>query len=383
METLSPFKEVIDEIKAAGGEISKLCFQCGKCDTVCPWNRVRDFSMRKVIRQANLGLTEIDGEDIWRCTTCGRCPDYCPRGVRQIEVGVSLRRLANEYEVFPASVRSARTARAGIISEGNPLNEDRNKRADWAKDLSLEPFTEEMELLYFAGCYLSYDPRMKKVAKATANILKKAGVEFGILGNKENCCGESIRKTGSEDVFRNVARQNIKTFIDHGVKKILVSSPHCYHTFKNEYPEFMVHFEVVFATQFVLELLQSGRLAINGEYNKKVTYHDPCYLGRHNGIYDEPREILNRIPGLDLVEMADSRKDSLCCGGGGGRIWMDTLKGERFSDIRLDQTLAVGAEELVTSCPYCITNFEDSRLTMEYEDRLEIKDIMEIVQEVI
>jgi Fe-S oxidoreductase len=285
--------------------------------------------------------------------------------------------------VFPASVRSARTARAGVISEGNPLSESRDKRDAWAKDLSLKPFSEEMEILYFAGCYFSYDPRMKKVAVATANILKKAGVQFGILGNKETCCGESIRKTGSEDVFRDVARQNIKTFIDHGVKKILVSSPHCYHTFKNEYPEFMVHFDVVFATQYILELLQSGRLIISGEYNKKVTYHDPCYLGRHNGIYDEPREILDRVPGLELVEMIDSRQDSLCCGGGGGRIWMDTLKGERFSDIRLDQALAVGAEELVTSCPYCITNFEDSRLTMEYEDRLKIKDIMEIVQDVI
>ena len=383
METLAPFKEVIEEIVEAGGEISKLCFQCGKCDAVCPWNRVRDFSMRKVIRQANLGLTEIDGEDIWLCTTCGRCPANCPRGVKQIEVGVSLRRLASEYEVFPASVKSARTARAGIISEGNPLNESRDKRADWAKDLSLKPFSEEMELLYFTGCYLSYDPRMKKVAQATAEVLDKAGVAFGILGNKENCCGESIRKTGSEDVFRDVARKNIKTFIDHGVKKILVSSPHCYHTFKNEYPEFMVHFDVVFATQYVLELLQSGRLIISGEYNKTVTYHDPCYLGRHNGIYDEPREILNRVPGLELVEMIDSGKDSLCCGGGGGRIWMDTLKNERFSDIRLDQALAAGAEQLVTSCPYCITNFEDSRLTMEYEDRLAIKDIMEIVREVI
>ena len=383
MEILAPFKEVIDEIVEAGGEISKLCFQCGRCDAVCPWNRVRDFSMRKIIRQANLGLTEVDGEDIWLCTTCGRCADNCPRGVKQIDIGVSLRRMASEYEVFPASVKSARTARAGIISEGNPLSESRDKRDAWAKDLALKPFSEEMEILYFAGCYFSYDPRMKKVAVATANILKKAGVEFGILGNKESCCGESIRKTGSEDVFRDVARQNIKTFIDHGVKKILVSSPHCYHTFKNEYPEFMVNFEVVFATQYILELLQTGRLIISGEYNKKVTYHDPCYLGRHNGVYDEPREILDRVPGLELVEMIDSRKDSLCCGGGGGRIWMDTLKGERFSDIRLDQALDVGAQELVTSCPYCITNFEDSRLTMEYEDRLEIKDIMEIVQDVI
>jgi Fe-S oxidoreductase len=381
VEIIAPFKEVIDEICEAGGEITKLCFQCGKCDTVCPWNRVREFSMRKLIRQANLGLTEIDGEDIWRCTTCGRCPENCPRGVRQIEVGVSLRRLASEYEVFPASVKSARTARAGIISEGNPLGEERNKREDWAKDLALKPFTEDMEVLYFVGCYFSYDPRMKKVAAATANILKKAGVEFGILGDKENCCGESIRKTGSEDVFRDMARKNIKTFIDHGVKKILVSSPHCYHTFKNEYPEFMVHFDVVFVSQYVLELVKSGRIQLNGEYQQTVTYHDPCYLGRHNGIYDEPRELLSLVPGLELVEMADTRKDSLCCGGGGGRIWMDTPKDERFSDIRLDQALAAGARQLVTSCPYCITNFEDSRITMEYEDVITIKDITEIIHE--
>ena len=138
MEILAPFKEVIDEIVEAGGEISKLCFQCGRCDAVCPWNRVRDFSMRKIIRQANLGLTEVDGEDIWLCTTCGRCADNCPRGVKQIDIGVSLRRMASEYEVFPASVKSARTARAGIISEGNPLSESRDKRDAWAKDLCLE-----------------------------------------------------------------------------------------------------------------------------------------------------------------------------------------------------------------------------------------------------
>ena len=383
METLAPFKEVIDEIKEAGGEVYKLCFQCGLCDTVCPWNRVRKFSIRKIIRQAAFGLTEIDGEDIWRCTTCGNCPQHCPRGVKQIELGVSLRRIASAYEVFPASVRSARTARASLISEGNPLSEKRDKRSDWAKDLAVKPFTEEMEVLYFAGCYLSYDPRMKKVAAATANILKKAGVNFGILGNKESCCGESIRKTGSEKVFKSLAKENIKTFIENGVKKILVSSPHCYHTFKNEYPEFMVNFEVVFVSQYLLELIAEGRLELTGDYGKKLTYHDPCYLGRHNDIYDEPRELLGKVPGLELVEMADSRKNSLCCGGGGGRIWMDTPKGERFSDLRLDQAIAVGAVELVTSCPYCITNFEDSRLTMEYEDVLEIKDITEIIQDVI
>ena len=383
METVAPFKEVIDEIKEAGGDAYKLCFQCGLCDVVCPWNRVRQFSMRKIIREATFGLTEIDGEDIWRCTTCGRCPDRCPRGVKQIDVGVSLRRVATEYEVFPASVRSARTARASLISEGNPLQGDRNKRADWAKDHSVKTFKAGMEVLYFVGCYLSYDPRMKKVAQATANILDKAGVEFGILGNQENCCGESIRKTGSEEVFRTLAKENIKTFIDNGVKTILVSSPHCYHTFKNEYPEFMVNFEIVHISQYLKKLLWEGRLELNGKYDKKITYHDPCYMGRHNNIFEEPRDVLKKVPGVALIEMVDSHKDSLCCGGGGGRIWMDTPQSERFSDLRLEQAKSAGAEVLVTACPYCITNFEESRLNMEIEDILEIKDITEIVNEAI
>ena len=383
METVAPFKEVIDEIKEAGGDIFKLCFQCGLCDVVCPWNRVRPFSMRKLIREAAFGLTEIDGEDLWRCTTCGTCPQQCPRGVRQIDVSVALRRVATEYEVFPASVRSARSARASIISEGNPLQGERGKRADWAKDLPVKPYEEGMEILYFVGCYLSYDPRMKKVAVATAEILNKAGVKFGILGSKENCCGESIRKIGSEEVFRNLARENIKAFIDNGVRRILVSSPHCYHTFKNEYPEFMVNFEVVHMTQYLEELIREGRIEIKGSYDKKVTYHDPCYLGRHNQIFDQPRDVLRAIAGLELVEMADSRKQSLCCGGGGGRIWMDTPIGERFSDLRLKQAGDTGARVLVTACPYCITNFEESRLNLEYEETLEIKDITEIVRDVI
>lgn len=383
METVAPFKEVIEEIKDAGGDAFRFCFQCGLCDTVCPWNRVRQFSIRKIIREATFGLTEIEGEDIWRCTTCGRCPDRCPRGVKQIEVGVSLRRVATEYEIFPTSVRSARTARASIISEGNPLQGERAKRADWAKDLSVKNFDEDMEILYFVGCYLSYDPRMKRVAAATVDILNKAGIDFGILGTQENCCGESIRKTGSEEVFKRLAKDNIKAFIDNGVKRILVSSPHCYHTFKNEYSEFMVNFEIVHISQYLFELINEGRLELTNEQVQKVTYHDPCYMGRHNQIYDEPREVLKKVPGMELMEMADFRQNSLCCGGGGGRIWMDTPMEERFSDLRLKQANEIGAQILVTSCPYCITNFEESRLNLEYEDVLEIKDIVEIVSEAI
>jgi Fe-S oxidoreductase len=380
LETVTPFEEIVDEIKEAGGEAFKYCYQCGKCDVVCPWNRVRPFSIRKIVWQAALGLPEIELDEIWRCTTCGSCPSHCPRGVEQIEVGVAIRRIAAAYDVFPSSVGPVRAVGASLVADGNPLSEERAKRDAWASGLSVKPFTEGMEVLYFVGCYYSYDPRLQKVAVATANILKKAGVDFGILGSQESCCGESIRKTGNEELFKSLARENIKAFIDNGVKRVLVSSPHCYHTFKNEYPEFMVNFEVVHISQFLAELIEQGRLELKGEYGKKVTFHDPCYLGRHNGIYDQPRDVLMKLPGLELVEMADSRQNSLCCGGGGGRIWMETPKEERFSDLRLAQAMEVGADVLATSCPYCISNFEESRLGLG-DDAPEIKDITEIVQE--
>jgi Fe-S oxidoreductase len=381
VETVAPFKEIIDVIKEKGGDTFKYCYQCGLCDVVCPWNRVRDFSMRKIVRQGTFGLTEIEQEEIWRCTTCGTCPSRCPRGVNQIEAGVALRKIGAEYDVYPGQAATIRNVVASLTSEGNSISGERAKRGDWAKDQQVGAYKEGMEILYFPGCYLSFDPRLKKVAVATADILKKAGVKFGILGEKESCCGESIRKTGNEDLFKRLAKENIKTFIDNGVKRVLVSSPHCYHTFKNEYPEFMVHFEVVHMTQYLAELVEAGRLKFTKEYKKTITYHDPCYLGRHNGVYDEPRDILKMIPGLELREMVDNKQNSLCCGGGGGRIWMETPKEERFSDLRLAQAVEVGAEVLATACPYCITNFTDSSLDLT--EPFEIMDITEIIQQVI
>jgi len=383
VENVADYKEIVDVIKESGGDAFKRCFQCGLCDVVCPWNRVRTFSMRRLVRQATFGFTEIEGEDMWLCTTCGRCPQHCPRDVQQIESGVALRRIATEYGVFPPTAQPVRTVAGSLVGEGNPLSEPRSKRSEWSEGLSVAAYAEGMEVMYFPGCYLCYDPRLKKVARATTAVLQKAGVEFGILGEAENCCGESIRKTGDEELFKRLARENIKAFIDHGVKRILVNSPHCYHTFKNEYPEFRVDFEVVHVTEFVWELIREGRLELPGEYGKRVTYHDPCYLGRHNGIYDEPREVLKRVGGLELFEMVESRVDSLCCGGGGGRVWMETQKGERFGDLRLEQAMETGAEVLATCCPYCITMFEDSRITMGVDERIEIKDITEILQEVL
>jgi len=383
VETVTPFKEVIEEITGYGGEAVKSCYQCGKCDTVCPWNKVRTFSMRKLIREATFGLTEIENEEIWRCTTCGNCAQKCPRDVKQIEDMRALRRMATGYGVFPTAVKPVRGISQYLAAEGNPFGEPRAARADWAKDLQVKTFEEGMEILYFPGCYLCYDPRLKKVAQATVKVLQKAGVDFGILGELENCCGESIRKTGNEEMFKKLAKDNIKTFVDNGVKKILVSSPHCYHTFKNEYPEFSVNFEVVHVSQYVRQLIDEGRIKPNGEYNSKVVYHDPCYLGRHNGVFEEPRGVLDEVPGLELQEFTESQEDSMCCGMGGGRIWMETHAAERFANLRLKDAVDMGASVLATACPYCITMFEDSKAVLNYDEVIQIKDITEILQEVI
>jgi Fe-S oxidoreductase len=380
---LAPFKEVIEGLKEAGGEAFKLCYQCGTCDTVCPWNRVRDFLVRKIVLQAQLGMVPFESEDLWLCATCGRCVQRCPRGVEIIDIMRATRRLLVPDGVVPASIPNLRGIMTSIASVGNPWGQEPNDRANWAKDLGVKEFGGHTEILYFPCCYPSYDPRLRKVSQATANLLARAGVNFGILGSKEICCGESVRKAGNETLFTRLARENIKVFIENGVKKILVSSPHCYHAFKNEYAEFKVNFEVVHISQFLFQLMNEGKLKPIKEYGKKVTYHDPCYLGRHNGIFDEPRGVLKKISGLELVEMAESREDSLCCGMGGGRIWMETAKEERFSNLRLEQAIKVGAGVLATSCPYCITQFEDSALSLKENGRIQIKDITEILQEVI
>ncbi len=383
MDTETPIKEVIEEIKEFGGDAVKYCYQCGKCDTVCPWNKVINFSIRKLIREATFGIPEIELEEVWRCTTCGKCPQECPRDVKQIDDVVAMRRIAAEYGVSSTLLKPVRSASASLAAEGNPFVQERSKRSDWTDGYNVKAFSEEMEILYFPCCYVSYDQRLMEIARATATILQKAEVDFGILGTEENCCGESIRKTGNEDVYKDLARENIKTFIHHGVKKILVSSPHCYQTFLNEYPEFKASFEVVHITQYLVELINKGRIQINKEYPRRVTYHDPCYLGRHNGIYDEPREVLKSIPGLEFAELPDSHKDSLCCGMGGGRIWIDTKMPERFSNLRMEQAIELGAEVLVTACPYCIDALEESRSGLNCEDKILVKDITEILQEVI
>jgi Fe-S oxidoreductase len=382
-------RELIDQILADKGIedlVDTGCFQCGTCSAVCPYGLFNGngekISIRKMVHKAQLGISDFESDALWLCTTCNTCVEQCPRGVGTVELVKNLRRIIVEESAgyYPKSVRQAAVNTAGA---GNPLGEAREKRNDWVEDLDVKPFSGEMDLLFFPGCYPSYDPRSRKTARAVASILQKAGVNFGILDGRESCCGESMRKTGNEALFQNLAQNNVSIFNEKGVKKILVISPHCYHTFKHEYPELSEEFEVIHFTQYLARLIDEGRLRLDKKVNSRVAYHDPCYLGRHNGIYEEPRQVLQSIPGLELVEMPESRERSLCCGGGGGGIWMDTKKGERLADLRLEQAAGTGADILAVACPYCLINFEDSVLSAGEDSCIEVKDISELVLDAI
>jgi len=380
MAVLTPYREATDLILEAGGEPLRSCYSCGVCTAICPWNLVKSFNPRRMMHEAQLGVTEFEGDDVWTCATCEACVQNCPRGVDLIDVFRAIRRsvVSLGIGIVPDALRISAKNITGV---GNPYGESPEKRADWAAGLGVKTFGPGTDILYFPGCIPAYDPDVKVVSRATAAILTKAGVDFGILGNVEKCCGEAVRKAGYEDTFQSLAHSNIEAFSNKGVKTIVVSSAHCFHTFKNEYPELRAEFQVLHITQYLAQLIEQGKLKFSKEINKKVIYSDPCYLGRHNGIYDEPRRVLQSIPGLELIEFPGSREDALCCGGGGGRIWMDTPKGERFSDIRVEQALENGADIIAVACPYCFLNYRDSVLSMDKAEVIEVEDVSQLVAE--
>jgi Fe-S oxidoreductase len=282
-----------------------------------------------------------------------------------------------DAQMVPVDLRRALSS---ISTDGNPYIGERKKRAEFSKTLGIRPFEPTMEYYLFLCCAAIYDPLTQCMAQTLVRVLNTAGVSFGAHPDSEVCCCESARKVGSEDMFQTAAAQNIENFKSSGAKKILVISPHCYWTFKNEYPELGDKFEVVHYTELLFELVSSGRLKPKAKKPIKVAYHDPCYLGRHSKIYEEPREVL-RAAGYELVTMAEERDAALCCGGGAGRIWMDTKKGERFSDIRVNQAIDAGAEVLAVACPYCYANMADSIITEGKEGRLRSADISQLLIE--
>ena len=379
MDTVSPLKEGIEFVNERGGASSILCFQCGLCTTACPWNNIKPFIPHKLMRQAQFGLYELENEQWWWCTACRKCEERCPRGVAIPGIQRAVRELATEWQANPSSIRSVASSLATL---GNPWQGEKQERTRWAAGRDIPQYTKGMDFFYFPCCTIAYDKRLLGVAQATSTILKRNGISFGILG-KESCCGESINKTGNGLVFRDLAKDNIFLFLNSGVQQILVNSPHCYVTLHDEYPAMGGKFEIYHSVQLLFEMLRQGKLKFKHNLDRKVIYHDPCYLGRYANLYDEPRELLKCIPGLELIEFQDNYKNSLCCGGGGGRIWMETKKGERFSDFRLQEAVAKKADILATACPYCLLNFKDSQLSVAGAESLEIKDITELIAELI
>jgi len=382
MEALTPLYEVNEALVAMGAEKLNLCMQCGMCAGSCPWRIVDGpFNIRRLIRMAQLGVEGYESDDIlYGCTTCNKCVLKCPRGVTIIDIVKAMRAMIAETGAIPGVLR---TATGSVHSNGNPWSEPREKRTAWMKGLDVPAFDAGTEYLLFVCCTSAYDVRSQNIARAMVKVLSAGGVSFGVIGEEENCCSESVRKMGDETLFTNTAEKNIKLYQARGVKKIITTSPHCYYTFTKEYPELGGEFEAVHYTLLLAGLLREGKLKLSGTLDKQVTYHDPCYLGRHNDIYDEPRALISAVTGGKLVEMKRVRHESLCCGAGGGRLWMETKPEWRFSDLRIHEACETGAPILATACPYCISMLEDSRKTVNKEDRIEIKDISELIAEVL
>jgi len=384
MEPQIPFLEVSDAIVLSGAETLYWCMQCGLCTGTCPWRLVpgeasEQFNIRLVQRLGQLGLEGFESENcLFACTTCRACVDKCPRGVDIIGNVRGMRSMLAEVGTIPPSLK---TIVGSLHAHGNPWSGDRAKRTEWASDAEIPIFSEATEYFLFVCCTSCYDVRSRRIARAVAESLKASGISFGVIGVDESCCGESVRKVGDEELFLKLASSNIKLFNSRGVKKIIVTSPHCLYTFKTEYPELGGEWEVVHYTQVLAGALAEGNLKLSGTPAGRVALHDPCYLGRHSNVFDQPRDLIKGVPGAEITELDRNRRNSLCCGGGGGRVWMETRAGERFAELRIMEALAAGAGTLVTSCPYCITMLEDSCKVLGKADELAVMDLSELIAE--
>ncbi|MFC1889659.1 (Fe-S)-binding protein [Thermodesulfobacteriota bacterium] len=386
------------------------CTECGRCQDNCPANltdkplspsilihhlKTHLLEKGKVMIQSaedgdavedpsgalekNLIGDVIQDDEIWACTTCRACMEACPVFIEHIQKIVDLRRnLVLMESRFPQEVQSVFK---NMETNYNPWSMGYASRADWASGLDVPTLADkgEAEYIYWVGCAGSFDDRSKKVSTDMVKILKAAGVDFAILGTEEMCCGETARRMGNEYLAQTLMQGNAEILNNYGVKKIITACPHCFNTLKNEYAQFDGNYELIHHTEFIWDLLKSGAIKLDGSVEGTIAYHDSCYLGRYNDIYEAPRNIVKAFKGSKHVEMDRIKEKSFCCGAGGGRMWMEETLGERINEVRTDAAIEAGASTVATACPYCLTMFEDGVKARNKVESMKVLDIAELV----
>jgi Fe-S oxidoreductase len=381
------------------------CTECGRCQSACPaWNTEKPLSPKLLVmalrdnmfasatpllggegQQTALVPNIIDPDVLWACTTCGACVEECPVDIEHIDAIVDMRR----YQVL---MESEFPSEAGLMlrnveNQGDPWGLGQAKRTEWTNTLDFEipvitgTIPEDIEYLYWVGCAGALDERARKGVQATARMLHRAGVTFGILGPKESCTGDPVRRLGNEYLYQEQGRLNIATLDGVGAKKIVASCPHCFNTIKNEYPSLGGNYEVIHHAELLEHLVRTGKLTPGTGYSGKVTYHDPCYLGRHNRVIEEPRSVLSAIPGVEQIEMRRCKERGFCCGAGGARMWLEENIGKRINMERMDEALGTGADVVSTACPYCMIMLDDAVRANAKEDDVRVLDLSQLVEE--
>jgi Fe-S oxidoreductase len=386
---------------------SMACTECGRCQKVCPATTTgKPLNPRAVVHDIKVNLLEngtllkkgatpakpligqggegsVTEEAVWGCTTCGACMEACPVFIEQMPKIVKMRRHLVENEArFPEELLNLFENMEG---RSNPWGIAPSERTKWCAQMEVKPFDKNTtEYLLFVGCAGSFDSRSKHVSVALAQLLDKAGVSWGILGKDEKCCGDSLRRLGNEYVFDRMAKENVRVFSERGVKKVITQCPHCFTTLKNDYKQYGLDLEVVHHTEFLRNLVQDGYLKLNGTSSElgATVFHDSCYLGRHNDVYDAPREVIERATGAVPAEMGRNRASAFCCGAGGGRMWMEEHIGERINLNRVKEALEEKPDTICVSCPYCLTMFEDGLKDLK-SDSVKVRDVAEVLAEAV
>lgn len=382
------------------------CTECGRCTSVCPAATVgKSLSPKEIIvnvRKRTLekapliisGVSEgeiiektllhnyISEKELWQCTTCGACVQECPVTIEHIDTIVDMRRnLVLTESQFPPQLNNVFKS---LENNFSPWAFNQADRAEWADGLGIKTLAEDKncDLLFWVGCAGSFDLRYKKVSQAFAKLMQKADINFRILGVEEKCTGDTARRLGNEYLAQTLMQENVETLNNYGIKKIVTACPHCYSSIKNEFKQFGGNYEVVHHTELIDELLASGKIQLkNDNLAGKITYHDSCYLGRYNDIYDAPRNTLNKINGAEIIEMERNKSRGFCCGAGGGRMFLEDDEGGRINEERTREAIKTNAQTIASACPFCMTMMNDGIKSFDKQDEIEVRDIAEIVLE--